>query len=710
MKKRILSIVLVLAMILLLCGIGGITASADDNAAIIRVGGNSYAASVGDFIEYRVAFRYTGGNLSTAQIEVPMDFSGLSGYTQSELASFQSRIAPSTGSSSVIERFDGDGTTGMYGYVMNFVSSSGYSFSTQKIVLSLMIGIEKPGVYDLSAKIKSVEDAADNVIVDNDYQVLDNRFTFSEDIVQANLETPRLNVQTYAGGMKIDWNPVPRAALYRVYYKGPNGWTRIKDTADTTYLDTNVVSGMRYTYTVRCINADATRFTSDFDRAGKSAIYYTAPILKLSNAEDAVSIKWDPVPQAAKYRVYYKSGTTWKAVAADTTATSLLDKDVRSGSRYTYTIRALDASGRHLSWFYPEGFSITFLSAPVFNLSNEANGVKISWNTVPGAEKYRVFYNGSRGWTKLVDTASTSFIDTDVSSNRTYKYTVRCLNQNATAFTSDYRAGKYITYYAAPKLQLSNAENGVYMKWDPVEGAAKYRLYYKGRNGWTKLTADTTSTSFLDKYVSSGATYTYTIRALDANGNHLSWFYTDGFRIQYVAPPVITVSNIEDGVKISWEKPAGSQKYRVYYMSSKGWTRLADTTDNYYIDKNVKSNTTCTYTVRCINEEATAFTSYFHAGKSVKYYAAPKPTLTSTAQGVNITWDAVEGAYQYRLYYWNGSTWAKVTDTRSTSYLDTEVLGGYTYTYTMRAMDANGRHISWFYPEGFTITFIRQSK
>jgi len=54
--------------------------------------------------------------------------------------------------------------------------------------------------------------------------------------------------------------------------------------------------------------------------------------------------------------------------------------------------------------------------------------VDIRWNAVDGAENYRVYYYGSRGWTKMVDTASTSYLDKDVESGKNYTYTVRCIN------------------------------------------------------------------------------------------------------------------------------------------------------------------------------------------------------------------------------------------------------------------------------------------
>lgn len=51
-------------------------------------------------------------------------------------------------------------------------------------------------------------------------------------------------------------------------------------------------------------------------------------------------------------------------------------------------------------------------------------GVKLTWSKVKGAEKYRVYYKGSKGWTRMVDTTSTSYIDKDVSSGKNYTYTV----------------------------------------------------------------------------------------------------------------------------------------------------------------------------------------------------------------------------------------------------------------------------------------------
>ena len=272
----------------------------------------------------------------------------------------------------------------------------------------------------------------------------------------------------------------------------------------------------------------------------------------------------------------------------------------------------------------------TSLATPKISKAESINGgVKISWSKVKGAVKYRIYYKGSKGWTRLADTTSTAYTDSKVSSGKTYTYTVRCINSSATKFTSGYDSkGKSVKYISAPKITKAESVNGgVKISWNKSNGAEKYRVYYKGSKGWTRL-ADTTSTSYTDSKVSSGKTYTYTVRCINSSATKFTSGYdSKGKSVKYISAPKITkAESVNGGVKISWNKSNGAEKYRVYYKGSKGWTRLADTTSTSYTDSKVSSGKTYTYTVRCINSSATKFTSgYDSKGKSVKYISAQKP-------------------------------------------------------------------------------------
>ena len=193
--------------------------------------------------------------------------------------------------------------------------------------------------------------------------------------VSSNLATPKITkAESVDGGVKISWGKSNGAEKYRVYYKGSKGWTRMVDTTSTSYIDKDVSSGKNYTYTVRCINSSATKFTSGYDSKGKSVKYISAP--KITKAESV------------------------------------------------------------------------------------DGGVKISWNKSNGAEQYRVYYKGSKGWTRMVDTTSTSYIDKDVSSGKNYTYTVRCINSSATKFTSGYDSkGKSVKYISSPAEHTHSWQN-----------------------------------------------------------------------------------------------------------------------------------------------------------------------------------------------------------------------------------------------------------
>ena len=199
------------------------------------------------------------------------------------------------------------------------------------------------------------------------------------------------------------------------------------------------------------------------------------------------------------------------------------------------------------------------------------------------------------------------------------------ISLSATAVSSTV-VGAVSSNLATPKIsKTENVNGGVKLTWSKVKGAEKYRVYYKGSKGWTRM-VDTTSTSYIDKDVSSGKNYTYTVRCINSSATKFTSGYdSKGTKATFIAAPKITkAESVDGGVKISWNKSNGAEKYRVYYKGSKGWTRMVDTTSTSYIDKDVSSGKNYTYTVRCINSSATKFTSgYDSKGKSVKYISAP---------------------------------------------------------------------------------------
>ena len=133
------------------------------------------------------------------------------------------------------------------------------------------------------------------------------------------------------GGVEIKWNTLKYADGYRVYRKTKNtGWTRIGNTEDNTFKDTNVKSGTAYTYTVRCVDEDG-NFASYFNN-GKSVTFVKTPTInKIENTATGSKISWGKCSGASKYRVYYLKNKSWKALG-NTSATSFTHNKLKSDS------------------------------------------------------------------------------------------------------------------------------------------------------------------------------------------------------------------------------------------------------------------------------------------------------------------------------------------------------------------------------------------
>ncbi len=363
---------------------------------------------------------------------------------------------------------------------------------------------------------------------------------------------------------------------------------------------------------------------------------------------------------------------------------------------------------------YDYGHSV---AAPKLNsLSNVNGGVKVSWNAVDGASKYKVFRKtDGTNWTALKTVTTTSYTDKTVVSGTRYYYTVRCVSPiDSSTYISSYNtAGLKKTYFDAPALKkATNGKSGVNVTWEAVDGASKYKVIRKTDSTSWKAIGYSTSTSYTDKTAVSGETYYYSVRCVDpANNASISSIEEPGLKKTYVAAPVLSkIVNSYKGVQINWQASDGAEKYRVYRLNDEGkWVKLADTTAVSYIDRTAESGKTYTYTVKCVNKEGTAAVSAFDTtGKKIKFIAAPViSSITKTSIGITIKWNKPEGSTNHYKIYWKNESgnWTPIATTNTTSFTDYDVEAGTKYTYTVRVISADEKTNLSGYNAGKSITF-----
>ena len=322
-----------------------------------------------------------------------------------------------------------------------------------------------------------------------------------------------------AKGVKLTWEGIGSTYIVLRKAEGETSYSKMKETEETSYTDTSVVSGTKYSYKVRAIDANGKTLGTS---KAKSITFIAAPkVSSVSVASGAIKVKWKKVQGAEAYRVLRKTRNGKWTKLGDTTGLTYTDKTVEIGTTYSYTVRCINADGSKNTSAYTSGKTLTYLASPVLkSATNVKTGVKITWAKVTGAEMYRVFRRVSGGkWTKLTDTTSLTYTDKTAESGTKYWYAVRCVSADGKSYTSSLSASKARIFIEATVLSKPTAAEGtVTLKWAKVVGAEKYRVFRKTADGSWKKLKDTAAVKFVDKTAKAGTKYSYAIRCVNDAG------------------------------------------------------------------------------------------------------------------------------------------------------------------------------------------------
>ena len=333
-----------------------------------------------------------------------------------------------------------------------------------------------------------------------------------------------------AGNVILSWDAIARAKTYVILRKeeGEKNYTVIGTTDKTTYKDKDAVRGKTYIYTVRIKDLEG-HYYGTYNKAGKKITVPVKVSAKPVVNPGNIRVSWKAVSGADKYRIFRKTGDGSWTKLATVTELKYFDKNVVYGKEYSYAVVAMSAKGSYISetdYSQIESKVQYLLPAVNIKLSVAKKGAYIKWETVDGAQKYRIFRKNSKGeWAKITTVKSgNTYIDTAVSDGHTYTYTVVGMDASGRLMNA-YGDGSSIQW-TAPVLNftLKSTAKGVKITWDKFSGAASYIIVKKDDDFFGDIAEvhSGNSLEYVDTTVVNGNTYEYYVVAMDEEGNCIS--------------------------------------------------------------------------------------------------------------------------------------------------------------------------------------------
>jgi len=291
----------------------------------------------------------------------------------------------------------------------------------------------------------------------------------------------------------------------------------------------------------------------------------------------------------------------------------------------------------------------------------------------------------------------------------------------------------------APKLTATAIEgNEIELGWTSVSGAVRYELWVQVDGGseqldedaWGQLDdGDLTGTTYIHTGLSTGTTFNYRMRTVDAVGVLGAWSKTVSATASVAPPPTSTPtvqvyrppsqgergpSTYPDGESIDpgpGPAPPGGNPFDGGSPllsgdgSNQGGPEPPDPTTTPTMTPTATSTATVTATATATStptsmptltptSEPTATPT-----ATVSALLAPGMTAEATGRGVVLSWEAAAGAVRYEILAWwdVGTGWQAVggDNLTGTTYTQTDVAGGTTYFFTIRAVNAAGETSDW---------------
>ncbi|MGO8671226.1 MAG: fibronectin type III domain-containing protein, partial [Capsulimonadaceae bacterium] len=286
----------------------------------------------------------------------------------------------------------------------------------------------------------------------------------------------------------LSWTGSAGATAYVVYMGtasgGESAFATVGPPPATSYTNTGLASGTIFYYKVAAVNGGGTSPESTEARA------MTAPAA--TSGIGQVTLTWTESSSATSYSVFRglsSGGESATPIAADQTTGSYANTGLATGTRYYYTVAAINSAGTLA--VSGEASMITAPAEPIcLTVQAETNENQLVWvggdDSATSFNIYRSTVSGEEGNTPAgtstaayyADNDEQNFPNTGLTNGTVYYYTVAGVNAGGTGPMSVEMSGDPgSTYLPLPTAVAVQPGNGyAVLTWVPVPGATGYLI------------------------------------------------------------------------------------------------------------------------------------------------------------------------------------------------------------------------------------------
>ena len=435
------------------------------------------------------------------------------------------------------------------------------------------------------------------------------------------------------------------------------------------------------------------------------------PALTAQAGENAIELRWDPVPGAVRYqlRVWWDPLSTWQPLAElDSPAAAYTHNDVTPGREYHFTIRAVNAAGQTGAW------QQDFPTATVPIQSDAASPTPTPTNTPAPVASPSPTSAPTRTPTPT-PIATPSPTSTPTRTPAPVASPSPASTPTPTSTPTPAPATLQVSSpLTAPALTAEAVDDAIQLRWQAEPGAVRYqlRVWWDTLSAWQPLAeVDAPAVSYTHTGVTPGREYHYTIRAVNAAGQASDWQQDFPNATVPAGPDTSPPTSTPTATPVTSSPPAATPTATPTPTSTPVTssppaatpTAAPTPTSTPVVSSPPGSTATPTPTSTPDPSSPPA------PGQS----PTPTPTATPVASpltppaltaepvdgAIQLRWHAVPGAVRYQLRVWWDTlpTWQPLAevDAPATAYTHTRVTPGREYHYTIRVVNAAGQTSDW---------------